>query len=41
MAYVTGEVAPAMKPNYVLRSWRANGQKVGAWLDSPLHAPTT
>ena len=35
MAYVVGEVAPAMKPNYVLRSWREGGQNVGAWLDSP------
>eukprot|EP01045_Picozoa_sp_COSAG04_P049790 COSAG04_NODE_19810_length_407_cov_1.327922_1_plen_54_part_01 len=29
MAYVAGEVAPAMKPNYVLRSWREGGQNVG------------
>ena len=35
MAYVAGEVAPAMKPNYVLRSWREGGQNLGAWLDSP------
>ncbi len=34
MAYVAGSVAPAMKPNYVLRSWREGGQNVGAWLDS-------
>lgn len=34
MAYVAGEVGAAMKPNYVLRSWRSGGQTLGAWLDS-------
>lgn len=34
MAYVSGELLPAMKPNFVLRSWREGRQTLGAWLDS-------